>query len=377
MEKWKGAMETLGIKNMNFWTNKKVFITGHTGFKGTWLILFLEKLGAKICGYSLDPDPSPNLYRDIFGISKRSILDLRGNILNKIELKKKIKEFQPEIVFHLAAQPLVRESYKNPSLTWETNLIGTLNLLESLRDLDDKCSVIIITTDKVYKNKEWFYGYRENDELGGIDPYSASKACTEILVNSWRKSFCGKATFQKENIKVVTARAGNVIGGGDWAKDRIIPDFIKSVKNNNPIRIRNPNSKRPWQHVLDPLGGYLMLAKNIHEERKNYNYETAYNFGPNISSNKTVLELVKEINKIWKCDYIKNENLDDFHESKNLSLCIEKAYSELNWYPIWDFKQTIEKTINWYKDVSEGSDPYKRCLSDLESYLNLVKNKFS
>ena len=359
---------------MNFWKDKKVFITGHTGFKGTWLTLLLQKLGTnKICGYSLAPEPLPNLYRDIFGNSTQSIIDLRGDILHKKELKKKIQEFQPEIVFHLAAQPLVRESYNNPSLTWETNLIGTLNLLESLKDLDDKCSVVIITTDKVYKNKEWFYGYRENDSLGGYDPYSASKACTEIMVNSWRNSFCGKGNFKKENIKIATARAGNVIGGGDWAKDRIIPDFVRAVISNKAIKIRNPNSRRPWQHVLEPLSGYLMLAKTIHEDSKNSDYESAYNFGPNISSNKTVLELVKEINKIWKCDYINNENPNDFHETKYLSLAIEKAYSELNWSPIWNFEETIEKTINWYRSVSEGRDPYKSCLSDIESYLNFVE----
>tara|TARA_Y100000589_G_scaffold329052_3_gene374638 strand:- start:15 stop:1118 length:1104 start_codon:yes stop_codon:yes gene_type:complete len=365
-------MENMELMEKNFWKNKKVLITGHTGFKGTWLTLLLQKMGADICGYSLDPEPSPNLFRDIYGSSNNNILDLREDILDKSVLKNKVKEFEPELVFHLAAQPLVRESYKYPSKTWETNLIGTLNLLQSLKDSKNKCSIIIITTDKVYKNKEWLYGYKENDELGGHDPYSASKACTEIMVDSWRNSFCGSGIFQTENLRIATARAGNVIGGGDWAKDRIIPDFIKAVMQNKPINIRNPYSRRPWQHVLEPLRGYLMLAKKIHEQNKT-TFDTAYNFGPDFTSNKTVLELVEEINKIWRCDLVYNQNPTELHESKKLSLNIEKSFLELSWSPILDFQETITKTINWYKDVFEGSDPLGRSLLDIESYIKLTK----
>ena len=361
-------MENMELMKENFWKNKKVLITGHTGFKGSWLTLLLLKMGANICGYSLDPEQEPNLFRDLYGSLHKDILDIREDILDKATLKNKINEFSPECVFHLAAQPLVRESYINPLKTWETNLIGTLNLLEALKDLDNKCSLVIITTDKVYKNKEWLYGYKENDELGGHDPYSASKACTEIMINSWRNSFCGTGILQTENLSIATARAGNVIGGGDWAKDRIIPDFVKAVTNKEPILIRNPDSSRPWQHVLEPLRGYLMLAKRIHQDNKT-TYNNAYNFGPNISSNKTVLELVLEMNKIWDCKYIYDKNSYKVHESKNLSLCIEKSFFELSWSPIWDFKETIAKTLNWYKDVFEGSDPYERCLLDIESYL--------
>ena len=353
----------------DFWLNKRVFLTGHTGFKGVWLILFLQSLGANVCGYSLAAEPLPNLYRSIKNNFKENLLHFEGNILNKQLLKNVIRNFNPEIVFHLAAQPLVRESFVKPNETWETNLIGTLNLLECLKEIKNKCSIVIVTTDKVYENQEWTYGYRENDPLGGHDPYSASKACTEIMVDSWRKSFCGKASHQTSNLNIATARAGNVVGGGDWAKDRLIPDIVKGIIYKEPIKVRNPNSVRPWQHVLEPLRGYIMLAKKLYQEHENSDFQTSFNFGPNSTSNRTVLDLVNEINKNWECNVDFPQTSDRLHESKRLLLNIEKANAELDWYPYLSFEETISRTISWYKEVNEGADPYKRCMNDLNYYM--------
>lgn len=264
--------------NKIFWKNKKVFITGHTGFKGSWLTMMLSSMGAKVKGYSLPLDKENYLFGLIKEKVSHEIIHKEGDILNKSSLNNEVQKFEPDIVFHMAAQALVRKSYLEPVLTWETNLLGSLNLFNSLKEIKKECTVIVVTTDKVYKNKEWEFGYRENDQLGGHDPYSASKAALEIAVESWRKSFCGRGPMKNRNINIASVRAGNVIGGGDMAQDRIIPDAIRALRNSKPIKIRNPLSTRPWQHVLDPLSGYLILAEHLYKDPNNFS--EAYNFGP-------------------------------------------------------------------------------------------------
>ena len=352
--------------NYSFWKNKKVLITGHTGFKGSWLLSWLVKSGAEIKGIGLKPEDNINLFDQIESSLNDKFINVFGNILDKKFIEREIKEFQPEILIHLAAQPLVRESYANPLLTWETNVIGSLNILESAKKLLKKCAIVMITTDKVYKNREWIHGYRENDELGGHDPYSASKAACELAISSWRESFVGKSNHQTQYLKIATARAGNVIGGGDWAKDRILPDSIKSLISKKVIKVRNPLAKRPWQHVLEPLIGYLFLAEDLY--LKGDDYCSQFNFGPYLSSNKTVEELVEEIIKIWPGKW-ENPNQDNLlHEANLLHLQIEKAEQMINWQPKWDFKKTIKYTVNWYKDFNSGENPYEILLKNIIDY---------
>ncbi len=352
--------------NKSFWANKKVLITGHTGFKGSWLLLWLLNLGAKVYCYSLAPVGERNLFINLFKNQKIS-LDFEEtycDIRDHESLSKWVDHSKPDIVFHLAAQPLVMESYLQPLYTWEVNLMGTLKILESLKKIDHICSVIMITTDKVYLNREQIYDFKENDCLGGKDPYSASKASAEIAIASWRNSFCGNAKHQTNNLRIATARAGNVIGGGDWSKDRIIPDIINSLLNKEKILIRNPNSTRPWQHVLEPLNGYLKLAEYLHQS-KNPLCE-AYNFGPNSNNNRTVKDLVEEVTKIWPGKWENHKNLSTFYESKNLSLNSDKSLKTLNWKNKWDFDQTIFNTVRWYEKVyKENLSPLESCKSDL------------
>ncbi len=355
--------------NKIFWKDKKVLITGHTGFKGSWLSFWLRELGSEICGISLEPEPESlfNQINLIKKISSHNIIDLT----NSEEIRKTISNFKPDIIFHLAAQPLVKRSYSNPLLTWETNLIGSLKVLEACKSLNKNCSVIMITTDKVYENKNWTYGYRESDTLGGHDPYSASKAGAEIAISSWRDSFCGKLSHQTPNISISTARSGNVIGGGDWAEDRLIPDAIKSLREKKPIIVRNPNSTRPWQHVLEPLLGYMMLAELNYEKSDQISFCDAYNFGPSFESNKKVEDVVKEILNIWEGEWIRDKNNSSLHEANLLHLNIDKAYRELNWMPKWNFSLTINQTINWYKNTHlDLITPEEACKNDIEEFMN-------
>ena len=361
--------------NHNFWINKKVLITGHTGFKGSWLLILLKILGAKVYGISLEVLPKPSLFTEINN-SKALCEDFFVDINNSEKLSKCILDINPEIVFHLAAQPLVIESYKNPINTWSTNLMGSLNLLDGLMNLKSFCAVIMITTDKVYKNKEWIHGYRENDELGGFDPYSASKAACEIAISSWRDSFCteGKAGH---NLAIASARSGNVFGGGDWAKDRIFPDVIRSLQNNKEIIIRNPKSTRPWQHVLDPLSGYLALAEKIYLSKEKLKRKSQkilsspFNFGPEIYSNRTVEQLVNEITKYWPGSIIKNESSQDFHEAQKLNLHIDKSFHLLNWKSKWNFEISVKRTVDWYYDFIKNSySAYDLCSRDIDFYIN-------
>ncbi len=367
-------MENLVNIRSSFWKGKRVLLTGHTGFKGSWLSLWLLTLGADVWGYSLGCSEkdlfkklkfdSPKIPNDLGSINSKY-----DDIRNFDSLKKFIINSQPEIVFHLAAQPLVRNSYRDPLGTWDVNVNGTLNLMEALKSLKSFCAVVLITTDKVYENKNWEFGYRENDVLGGYDPYSASKAAAEIAIASWRSSFCGNAIHQTPFLGISTARAGNVIGGGDWSEDRIIPDSIKSLELSKPILVRSPNSIRPWQHVLEPLSGYLCLAQNIFESSSFESPLTsAFNFGPKQEENHNVKQVVEEILKYWDGNFENISNPDEPHEAKNLSLHIEKANNLLNWYPKWNFSKSIEKTIKWYKAVNQGECPISCSLLDLRDY---------
>lgn len=358
----------MNLKNLffrEFWGNKKVLITGHNGFKGSWLSLLLTSLGAEIYGISLENKDPNSLYNTLhfWNGKNEEVIDIR----NFEKINNAIKNISPDIIFHLAAQPLVRESYLNPVDTWSTNVMGTISILEAARSLNKKTIFIGITTDKVYQNKEWIYGYRENDRLGGNDPYSSSKAASELAMHSWKKSFASNT-----KLIISSARAGNVIGGGDYAKDRIIPDIIRAYKNDNILNLRNPNSTRPWQHVLEPLWGYILLAEKM---SSNPEISEAYNFGPEVSSNKTVLELVEEFSKILKVKFEVEKTFNNLKESNLLNLVSEKAQNKLNWQPIWNFKKTIFKTATWYnKTIINNLNSLDCCVDDITEFME-AQNK--
>ena len=335
------------INNLyKIYNNKKIFVTGHTGFKGSWLSAVLNNLGAIVKGYALEPENEYCLFNILN--PTLNINSVVGDIRNKEKLKKEILDFQPDFIFHLAAQPLVRRSYKIPAETFEVNVSGTANLLEVVTNLNKKCSVIIVTTDKVYENKEQDILYNEMDRLGGYDPYSASKACTEIVVSSFRDSFFNIEKFDNHQKAIASVRAGNVIGGGDFSEDRIIPDIIRSLKNGNEILIRNPNSVRPWQHVLEPLFGYLILGGLLNESSAKYS--GAYNFGPSPQDHLKVKELVDLSIKIWGSgSWIDKSDADQLHEASLLKLDINKAKEVLNWKPKLNAQKAISMTIEWYK----------------------------
>lgn len=330
---------------------KKIFLTGHTGFKGSWLLKTLSMLGAEVKGYALAPENEHDLYHVINGddICDSIIADLR----DKEKLIKAVMLYKPDFIFHLAAQPLVRLSYQIPAETFDVNVIGTANLLDAIKLSEQPCNVVMITTDKVYHNNEWLYPYRESDALGGYDPYSASKACMELLISSYRNSFFNKENFGTHHKAVAVARAGNVIGGGDWAKDRLIPDIIRALSKREKIEIRNPDSIRPWQHVLEPLLGYLMLGAKLQSNPDRYS--TAYNFGPNANDALPVIDMVKLAIESWKTgEYFVNRPIDQPHEAGLLKLDISKAIGELGWAPKNNAAQAVQITINWYKEYFEN-----------------------
>ena len=328
----------------NIYKNKTVLVTGHTGFKGSWLCAWLEKLGANVIGYSLEPNTNPNNY-ELLDINITSII---GDILDKDKLNSVFKRYKPQVVFHLAAQPLVRYSYQKPVETFETNIMGTINIFEACRNCDSIKAIINITSDKAYKNNEQKHGYTEDNPMGGYDPYSASKGCSELVTSSYRNSF-----FNDNDILLASCRAGNVIGGGDWAEDRLICDIFRAVNENKKVEIRNPNAIRPWQHVLDALSGYLLVGQKLLEGDKNA--ATAWNFGPNDKSSISVKEVLVYIKTYWdKADYIIKEDMNSLHETSLLRLDCSKAYSELRWSAQYDINQTFEKTVLWYKKFYEN-----------------------
>jgi CDP-glucose 4,6-dehydratase len=331
-----GVVKTMSLHN--FYKDKKVFITGHTGFKGSWLALWLQEIGAEVAGYSLPAEEISH-----FNLLKLKSKNYFENINDQKRIERAIQEFKPDIVFHLAAQPLVRDSYNDPITTYDTNVTGSLKVyLAALKA--NVPAVVSITTDKVYDNKEWSKGYVENDQLGGHDPYSSSKACMEIMTESFRKSFSSSG-----EILIATARAGNVVGGGDWARDRLIPDLVRNASQKKITPMRNPQSVRPWQHVLEPLNGYLLLGEKL--LRGQSEFATAYNFGPNLNDNITVLDVANFAKKSWSDINFKMESSQDqLHEAGLLKLDISKAQNELKWKPLWKAEEAITFTVNWYKE---------------------------
>lgn len=343
---------------------KRVFVTGHTGFKGSWLTQWLLSMGAEVAGYALDPQPHETLYGKL-SISDRLAVDCRADLSDRGTINKIVSDFSPEIVFHLAAQPLVRLSYEIPVETFTTNVIGTVHLLDAVKLAGKACSVVCVTTDKCYENREWLHSYREEDPMGGHDPYSASKGATELAISSYRQSFFSSDTF----IRVASVRAGNVIGGGDWAEDRIVPDCIRAIRSNAPIPVRNKISTRPWQHVLEPLSGYLWLGAQL-SSYPDACFQGAFNFGPELASNRTVAELVTALIFHTGGEWIDASESDAPHEASKLNLSIDKAFHVLKWQPAWDFKKTIEATAIWYlkeKSSNNVADLTQKQIMDYQS----------
>lgn len=346
---------------------KRVLVTGHTGFKGGWLVLWLKHLGAEVCGYALEPNTDPNLF-SVAQVSK-GIKSVIGDILDENKLNKTFQDFKPEIVFHLAAQPLVRLSYSEPVKTYETNVMGTLKVLEAARNTESVKAFVNITTDKCYENKEVTRPYKEDDPFGGYDMYSSSKGCVEILSSSYRRSF-----LQDGGYALATVRAGNVIGGGDWALDRLVPDCVRSIEANQIVEIRNPNATRPWQHVLEPLSGYLLLGHLLLTEGKKY--AEGFNFGPDSKSILTVAEVAKQVINAYGKGEIKVHKRDNLHEANLLTLDITKAREVLNWVPSLTAKQAIKLTVEWYKNFYEGVNIENFSVKQIQDYeANLLWNK--
>lgn len=355
------------MKFSDYYSGKRVLITGHTGFKGSWLTEWLLMLGAKVTGLALPPSTEPALFEQL-GLAERC--DHRiGDIRDRALVRKVIHEVRPDVIFHLAAQPLVRLSYAQPIETYETNVMGTANVLDALRDADWICAAVMITTDKVYENKEWLHAYRESDPLGGYDPYSSSKACAELVIQSYRQSFFNPAKITHHVshltshispplVAVASARAGNVIGGGDWAQDRIVPDCMRALAKGEIIAVRNPHATRPWQHVLEPLSGYLLLGSKLHNALTSNishltSYSSPFNFGPSLGSNRSVGELTDAVVKLWPGRWEDRSDPVAPHEAGKLNLACDKAFHVLGWQSQWGFEKTIDETVSWYSAVNE------------------------
>lgn len=351
----------------NFWNKKKVFITGHTGFKGSWLCLLLHWLKADITGYALHPPTDPSLFEQA-GI-ERLVTSYMGDVCDLEYLSHKMRIDQPEIVIHMAAQPLVRESYRLPVETYMTNVMGTVHVLEAVRNCSSVKAVINVTTDKCYENKEWIWGYRETEPLGGYDPYSNSKACSELVTASYRSSYFNPKEYHKHGVAVASARAGNVIGGGDWAKERLVPDCVQALLNNKTISIRNPLAIRPWQHVLEPLTGYLILAQKLYEEGPQYS--EGWNFGPEDHDVRTVQWIVEKMCSEWgeNATY-EVEKAEGLHEASYLKLDCSKAKNNLSWKPRWRLEDALDKIMEWTIAYKSNMDMQEMCLRQIEAYFN-------
>ena len=333
--------------------NRKVLITGHTGFKGSWLCLILKKLGADVYGYALEPPTEPSLFVEakIGGLINSTIGDIRdfNFLLHTLQV------IQPEIIIHMAAQPLVMESYRNPRDTYEVNVMGTVNLLDAARQIGSVKAILNVTTDKCYENKEWHWGYRENEPMGGYDPYSNSKGCSELVTSSFRNSFFNSKEYPKHGVAVASARAGNVIGGGDWAVDRLIPDFIRSISKGEKVRIRSPYAIRPWQHVLEPLTGYLTLCEKLYTEGPAF--AEAWNFGPDDKDAKNVEWITKTICNLWGEEaQFEIDSLPQPHEANYLKLDCSKAKAQLGWVPQWNIETSLKSIVDWNKSFFEGAN---------------------
>ena len=353
------------IADPRFWRDRRVLLTGHTGFKGGWLSLWLESMGAYVTGYSLPPPTDPS-FCDVVGVEK-NISATRNDIRDLKALKNCLEKAKAEIVFHLAAQALVRPSYADPVDTYSTNIMGTVNLLEAVRALPGVKAVVVVTSDKCYENRERASGYREDEAMGGYDPYSSSKGCAELVTAAYRNSFFNPGDYQRHHVAVASGRAGNVIGGGDWAKDRLIPDVLRAMIERRPVKIRNPAAVRPWQHVLEPLGGYLVLAKRLHEEGPKF--DGGWNFGPSDNDTKTVKELVEEATRQWGDGARWEKDGDDQpHEAQYLKLDCSKARTLLDWQPRLDVGTALAWTVEWYKSWRAGADMRELSLRQIAAY---------
>ena len=362
-------MEDLGVMFDNFFKGKRVFVTGHTGFKGSWLSVWLMQMGAQVTGFALPPK-TPRDHFTVLGLSKR-MRHIEGDVRDYKQIQSALAKAKPEIIFHLAAQPLVRLSYSEPKLTFDTNVGGAVNLLEAVRNTPSVRTLVFITSDKCYRNKEWAWGYREIDELGGPDSYSASKACAELVFTSYQESYF----LQRKDFAAATARAGNVIGGGDWSQDRIVPDCIRALEKGEPINVRNPIATRPWQHVLEPLSGYLRLAQKLGSRDGKY-FRGAWNFGPTKESNRTVRELVEKTLKVWGGGkaIMGKKKPGALHEARFLHLNCDKAHQELGWSPTWHFDDGVEQTILWYRDRLKKADAWNLTTGQIEAYERAAKS---
>lgn len=359
MDDRKSSLENM-VTMSNLYKGKKVLVTGHSGFKGSWLTLWLNELGAEVIGYSKEPNTNPSLY-NILNLEQKCT-SIFGDIRDKEHLEKVFNEHKPEIVFHLAAQPLVRLSYFEPVETYETNVLGVLNVLEAAKKSGSVKTFINVTTDKCYENIEKDYAYKEEDKMGGYDMYSSSKACSEILTASYRNSFL-KAGM---GFSLASARAGNVIGGGDWALDRLVPDCARFISQDKKIEIRNPEATRPWQHVLEPLSGYLLLGTKLIQDGEKYS--DCFNFGPNPESVLNVGEVTKKMVECWGCGEVVVKKTDAIHEANLLQLDITKAKEVLNWHPKYTANEAVQRTVEWYKRFYDGEEMYDFTLSQIKEY---------
>ncbi len=355
------------VVNKQFWKGKKVFVTGHTGFKGSWLCLWLQNLGAEVTGYALQPPTSPSMFEtaDV----ARGMESIIGDIRDSDTFAKAMRAVAPDIVIHMAAQPLVRYSYIDPIETYSTNVMGTVHLLEAVRQTPNIRAVVNVTSDKCYENREWFWGYRENDRMGGFDPYSNSKGCAELVTSAFRNSFFNPLNYAQHGVALASARAGNVIGGGDWAADRLIPDIMRSFSNNKPVVIRNPESIRPWQHVLEPLNGYLLLAENLYQHGTTY--AESWNFGPLDDDTKPVSWVVDKMAELWgKGASWQFDHLNHPHEADYLKLDCSKAHAKLNWHPRWSLTNSLKETVEWHQCYLYDRDMRKTSLSQIQKFTN-------
>src|SRR5687768_8637513 len=360
--------------NMNgsFWQSRRVLITGHTGFKGSWLSLWLQCLGARVVGYALDPPTKPNLFETAKVAEGMS--SILGDVLDKNELHRIIAKHQPEVVFHLAAQSLVRESYKSPVETFSTNVMGLVHLLEAVRTTDGVRAVVCVTSDKCYQNREWVWGYREDEAVGGYDPYGSSKGCSELVAAAYRNSFFNEREYSQHEVSVATARAGNVIGGGDWAKDRLLPDLIRSVIRGHDIVLRNPHAIRPWQHVLDPLAGYLMLAESLFKHGPRFS--EAWNFAP--AESHTVTQLVEQLLSLWGSQVsASHDHSRQPHEDPYMILDSTKARVKLEWRSLLDLRASLSWIVTWVRRLQAGADMRSVTESQIRSYMDIAQTSRS
>ena len=359
------ALESVEVI-LSFWKGKKVFLTGHTGFKGSWLSLWLQSLEAQVSGYALTPPTTPNLFT--VAHVEQNMRSVIGDIRDLDKLKKIMKETNPDIVIHMAAQPLVRYSYLNPVETYATNVMGTVHLLEAARENKNIKAILNITSDKCYDNKEIDRGYKENEAMGGFDPYSNSKGCAELVTLAYRNSFFNVEKYHEHGVALATARAGNVIGGGDWAEDRLIPDFMRAIVKKQKVSIRNPHAIRPWQHVLEPLKGYLMLCQKLYEEGSKFS--ESFNFGPQENDAKNVEWIAKHLVQFWGEDaaFVIAENALQLHEAHFLKLDTTKARAQLAWQPLWNIEEALQRICAWHRAHLEGEDMYTYSLNDIKTH---------